>query len=44
MRSLAATRTRAMIVLTDGFENTPPMIADVTASLTDHGLAIGFGH
>jgi hypothetical protein len=33
MRSLAATRTRAMIVLTDGFENTPPMIADVTASL-----------
>jgi hypothetical protein len=34
---------RAMIVLTDGLENTPPMIADVTASLTDHTFAIGFG-
>jgi hypothetical protein len=34
---------RAMIVLTDGLENTPPMIADVASSLTDHTFAIGFG-
>jgi hypothetical protein len=34
---------RAMVVLTDGLENTPPMIADVTSSLTDHAFAIGFG-
>jgi hypothetical protein len=34
---------RAMVVLTDGLENTPPMIADVGASLNDHTFAIGFG-
>ncbi len=34
---------RAMIVLTDGLENTPPMIADVGASLNDHTFAVGFG-
>ena len=34
---------RAMIVLTDGLENTPPMIADVSGSLNDHTFAIGFG-
>jgi hypothetical protein len=34
---------RAMIVLTDGLENTTPMIADVGSSLNDHTFAIGFG-
>ena len=35
---------RAMIVLTDGLENTPPMIIpDAAASLNDHTFAIGFG-
>jgi hypothetical protein len=34
---------RALIVLTDGLENTPPMIKDVAASLNDHTFAIGFG-
>jgi hypothetical protein len=34
---------RAMIVLTDGLENTPPMIAQVGSSLNDHTFAIGFG-
>jgi hypothetical protein len=34
---------RAMIVLTDGLENTPPMIADVSSSLTANTFAIGFG-
>src|SRR5215472_1508050 len=35
--------TRAMIVLTDGLENTHPMIAEVAGSLNDHTFAIGFG-
>ena len=35
--------TTAMTVLTDGMENTPPMIADVAASLTAHTFAIGLG-
>jgi hypothetical protein len=34
---------RAMIVLTDGLENTPPMIASVGSSLTAQTFAIGFG-
>lgn len=34
---------RAMVVLTDGLENTPPMIADVSSSLTANTFAIGFG-
>jgi hypothetical protein len=34
---------RAMVVLTDGLENTPPMIADVGSSLTAQTFAIGFG-
>jgi hypothetical protein len=34
---------RATVVLTDGLENTPPMIADVGASLTAQTFAIGFG-
>jgi hypothetical protein len=34
---------RAMIVLTDGLENTPPMISDVGASLNNRTYAIGFG-
>ena len=34
---------RAMIVLTDGLENTPPMIAGVSGSLTANTFAIGFG-
>lgn len=36
-------QNRALIVLTDGLENTPPMIADVSSSLTDNTFAIGFG-
>lgn len=36
-------QNRALIVLTDGLENTPPMIADVATSLTDNTFAIGFG-
>ena len=34
---------RAMVVLTDGMENTPPMIADVAGLLTANTFAIGFG-
>lgn len=34
---------RAMIVLTDGLENTHPMIAEVGGSLSDQTFAIGFG-
>jgi hypothetical protein len=34
---------RAMVVLTDGLENTPPMISGVSTSLNDHTFAIGFG-
>jgi len=34
---------RAMIVLTDGLENTPPMIKDAAASLNNHTFAVGFG-
>ncbi len=32
-----------MIVLTDGLENTPPMIKDAAASLNNRTFAIGFG-
>jgi hypothetical protein len=39
----AAYPQRAMIVLTDGLENTPPMIASVASSLTAQTFAIGFG-
>ncbi len=39
----ASYSVRAMIVLTDGLENTPPMIADVSSSLTANTFAIGFG-
>jgi len=35
--------SRALIVLTDGLENTPPMIKDVSASLNNRTFAIGFG-
>jgi hypothetical protein len=34
---------RAMVVLTDGLENTRPMIAEVSGSLTANTFAIGFG-
>ena len=34
---------RAMIVLTDGLENTHPLISEVSSSLNDHTFAIGFG-
>ena len=34
---------RAMVVLTDGLENTPPMISGVSGSLTANTFAIGFG-
>ena len=32
-----------MIVLTDGLENTPPMIKDAAASLNNRTFAIDFG-
>jgi hypothetical protein len=35
--------TLAMLVLTDGMENTAPFIAGVSGSLTAHTFAIGFG-
>jgi hypothetical protein len=34
---------RAMLVLTDGNENTPPMIASAASDLTANTFAIGFG-
>lgn len=34
---------KAMLVVTDGEENTPPMIADVQGSLTANTFAIGLG-
>lgn len=34
---------KAMVVLTDGMENTPPMIADVLGSINANTYAIGFG-
>ncbi len=33
----------AMVVLTDGVENTPPRIVDVSSSITAHTFAIGLG-
>ena len=39
----ASYSVRAMVVLTDGLENTPPMIASVSGSLTANTFAIGFG-
>lgn len=34
---------QAMVVLTDGMENTPPMLADVGTSITANTFAIGLG-
>lgn len=34
---------RAMVVLTDGLQNTPPTIAQAAAALNNHTFAIGFG-
>ena len=34
---------KAMVVVTDGVENTPPMIADVGSSITANTFAIGIG-
>ena len=34
---------RAMVVLTDGVQNTPPMLADVTPSITANTFAVGLG-
>jgi hypothetical protein len=34
---------KAMVVVTDGVENTPPMIADVASSITANTFAIGIG-
>jgi hypothetical protein len=34
---------QAMVVLTDGVENRPPMIADVASSINAHTFAIGLG-
>jgi IgA Peptidase M64/von Willebrand factor type A domain len=34
---------QAMVVLTDGVENSPPMIADVSSSITANTFAVGFG-
>ena len=39
----ASYSVRAMVVLTDGLENTPPLIAAVSGSLTANTFAIGFG-
>jgi hypothetical protein len=33
----------AMLILTDGNENTPPMIADVSSSITANTFAVGLG-
>ena len=33
----------AMLVLTDGEENTPPMLADVSSSITSNTFAVGLG-
>lgn len=35
--------TLGMLILSDGMENTPPMIADVAGLLNAHTFAIGFG-
>ena len=32
-----------MLVLTDGEENTPPMLADVSSSITSNTFAVGLG-